>query len=184
MSYVNKGSTTATVTVSMEPDRSGNFVCDGAADEVQINAAVARVVALGGGSVELGAGSYSLDDEIDITASDITLRGQGLNTMLTQTAVDGSDTVLIFVGIGAHINNVIIENLKLVGNAQSGDGIRMRYCDHGIIRDCWLSEHGNHCIYFDFNSYSTLDNHTCYNNTVDIFSLHHPCNVKIQFTVP
>ena len=40
MSYEIKGSLAATVVVSREPDRSGNLVCDGTADDVEIQAAL------------------------------------------------------------------------------------------------------------------------------------------------
>lgn len=57
MSYENKGSMATTVLVTREPDRSGNHVCDGAADDVQIQAAIDEVGRHGGGLVVLDGGS-------------------------------------------------------------------------------------------------------------------------------
>ena len=51
MSFRNKGTIGPTVIVSCEPDRSGNFVCDGTADDVQIQEAIDYVNVLGGGLV-------------------------------------------------------------------------------------------------------------------------------------
>lgn len=58
MSYRNKGSIDATVTVTAEPDRSGNYVCNGTNDYVELQAAINDVSNLGGGTVYVKRGTY------------------------------------------------------------------------------------------------------------------------------
>jgi len=66
-----------------------DFVCDGTADEVQINAAIAALPA-GGGKVVLTEGTFTLAARIDFAAVDnIALEGMGREAT-TITAVDSS----------------------------------------------------------------------------------------------
>jgi len=58
--YTNKGTTTALAIVSRDPDLSGNFVCDGVADNVQIQQAIDSVNSLGGGQVYIKEGTYDI----------------------------------------------------------------------------------------------------------------------------
>jgi len=122
MSFENKGSMGATIIISREPDRSGNFVCDGVADEVQINAAIGLVTA--GGRILLLEGTYNLAAGIDVNDAGITIQGQGCsivgafeNTVLR--LANGANTY-IFNATG---NNTIIKDLVLDGNfANNGAG--------------------------------------------------------------
>jgi len=58
------------------------FLCDGVADDVQINAAEAYVTALGGGTVELERGTFTLADPIIPTGNQLWYKGQGPDTFL------------------------------------------------------------------------------------------------------
>ena len=81
------GSLAATITVSRLPDRSGNYVCDGTADEVQINAALAYVNGLGGGEALLLQGTYTLAAPIVFPGGNLTLRGVGIGTFIDGDAL-------------------------------------------------------------------------------------------------
>ena len=58
------------------------WYCDNTADDVQINAAQAYVVALGGGSVEFESGTYVLADPIIPTGNELAFKGQGADTLI------------------------------------------------------------------------------------------------------
>jgi len=61
MSLENKGSMATTVTISMEPDRSGNYVCSGVADNVEIQAAIDYVTSSSlGGRIYIKRGIYNI----------------------------------------------------------------------------------------------------------------------------
>ncbi len=70
-----------------------DYVCDGTADDVEINEALLQIKAAGGGTVFLSAGSYTLADTIKIP-SDVTLEGEGTATKLTFDTSVGDKTMI------------------------------------------------------------------------------------------
>ncbi len=70
-----------------------DYVCDGTADDVEINAALSQVASAGGGMVFLAAGSYTLADTIRIP-SDVTLAGEGSATKLSFATSVGDKTMI------------------------------------------------------------------------------------------
>ena len=78
---------TAYVGFNLALDPKVNYwYCDGVADDVQINAAVAYLVTLGGGSIVLETGTYVLDAAVDLE-TEVMLIGQGRNTLLNGDAL-------------------------------------------------------------------------------------------------
>ncbi|MCK5642458.1 MAG: right-handed parallel beta-helix repeat-containing protein, partial [Gammaproteobacteria bacterium] len=73
-----------------------DFVCDGTADEVQINAAISAALAIGGGTVVLSEGTFVLGNSI-VMASGVTLQGQGYSTLIQY-----DDTIAGAGAIGHH----------------------------------------------------------------------------------
>jgi hypothetical protein len=72
------------VTVGFE---NADYICDGDADHVEIQAALTAVNAVGGGMVYLKKGNYSLTNTSDITVGDNTvIVGAGVSTVLTKTS--------------------------------------------------------------------------------------------------
>jgi len=99
-----------------------DYVCDGTADDVEINEALSQVKAAGGGTVFLSAGSYTLADTIKIP-SDVTLAGEGTATKLAfDTSV--SDKTMItndcnYTFAQRHPTgnkNIIISNIYIDGD--------------------------------------------------------------------
>jgi len=70
-----------------------DYVCDGTADDVEINAALTQVEAAGGGTVFLTAGNYTLTDSIKIP-SDVMLAGEGNATKLAFDTSVGDKTMI------------------------------------------------------------------------------------------
>ena len=67
---------------SCKDGKDNYWYCDGTADDVQINAAQAYVVALGGGTVELERGTFSIIAPIIPTGNDLWFKGQGVDTLI------------------------------------------------------------------------------------------------------
>jgi len=172
MSYVNKGSMPATVTVSREPDFSGNWTCDGAADDVQINAALAYVTVLGGGTVNLGQGTYTLADPITFTGNQLTLQGQGEDTFLdgdglatTEHAIsitsftdcvirdlsiqtqDGGAKTCHCVFIDDTASRTLIENVTIIASDDNGIHIEGTSQADTRILNCNILSADGHGIY-------------------------------------
>lgn len=110
--YTRMGTIVASAVVSREPDRSGNFICDGTADEVEINAAIVYVGTLGGGSVTLLHGTYNIAAQIvDGGYNNILLQGVGWTTILFAVAGLNASPVSI-----TSVSGWTIQNLKVNGN--------------------------------------------------------------------
>lgn len=132
-----------------------DYLCDGANDEVQINAAIAALPS-SGGEILLREGTYCCCASILLTKPNVSLRGCGTNTVISavwQTEVsgglfsvsganaqlcdlqlDGSGTDPLEAGItlsggGAHLNGIRISGFSPNLNINS---------DQNILHDCFL----------------------------------------------
>jgi len=107
-----------------------DYVCDGVADEVEINAAIESLDGIGG-SIELSEGTFNILDYFLINKSNITLKGQGKSTIIsgtttypfridiTATGVIIKDLVSQGGGYGIASNGeVILQNCVFNGTTQ------------------------------------------------------------------
>jgi parallel beta-helix repeat protein len=102
------------------------WYCDGAADDVQINAAITYVNGLGGGIVLLEQGIYTTTAAITLLAN-VHVIGEGVDTAIASTAA-------ISLLSGSSANNVSIRFLSITGGgAGNQEGISLTSCDHAII---------------------------------------------------
>jgi hypothetical protein len=120
---------------------TGDFDCDGAADEVQINEAIARLARLGGGTVELSRGTFSIDGPI-VMQSCVSLVGQGSGgpwaggaTTIRRT---GAFAMLTIRGEGpgggpTHVHGVRVRDVELDGADHRAAGILTHYADTIVI---------------------------------------------------
>lgn len=111
---------------------SADYVCDGVADEVQINAALAAVPAAGGSVLINGA--YTIAGAINFAKGKTRLRGTGFGTIITVVNAGGSpvNTSLL--------NNIhaycAMEDFWFDGNAANNAGATSSY---GILLSCTYS---------------------------------------------
>jgi|GEM_PF-3614732 len=91
-------------------DGTGNYSCDGVADNVQIQAAIDAVYAAGGGKVVIKEGNYSIASTVNVKQN-IELEGVGIATNLA-LANDVNAPVLKV----NQANNVAIRSLHIDGN--------------------------------------------------------------------
>lgn len=101
--------TVATIVVAT--DGSGDFNCDGTADEVEINAALNSLPATGG-CIYIKEGIYNITATINITTANTGLIGCGRATIFNFTGGLG-------IAIG-NVSNVIIQQLSFTGIAGLG----------------------------------------------------------------
>ncbi|MCK4256374.1 right-handed parallel beta-helix repeat-containing protein, partial [candidate division WOR-3 bacterium] len=137
--YIDQQTTTAantgyhapTLTVSMSPDSTGDWVCDGTADDVEIQAALDQINTLGGGVVYVKQGTYNLSGNLT-PYSNTTLMGTGPGTVLNRTTATA-----------INVNNktrVVIENLRITGSCTQG--IQFYDATDGEIKQCWIDNSG------------------------------------------
>ena len=86
-----------------------DYLCDGAADQVEINNAI-KALPAGGGKVILLEGTYDITASVSVNKSNVTVEGMGFSTVLARNFTGH----LIEVQ-GSNVNNVILENFKISG---------------------------------------------------------------------
>ncbi len=124
-----------------------DYICDGASDQTEINAAINALPA-SGGRVLLLEGTYYIDDKISLSYTNnnhyVTLEGQGDGTLLTIPDGHDADMNLILVQ-GDDSTNVVqhptIKNLRLDGNSanvgadKTYNGIQFHFVDYGTVEN-------------------------------------------------
>ena len=108
--FVTVGSSTFT--------EATDYVCDGTDDNVQIQAAIGRSAAAGGGTVLLSPGTFNIEDGVTIDIADnVSLIGCGSSTIV-KALVDGS-----YINIGSSSNtkvaNILIQTAIRASGASS-----------------------------------------------------------------
>ena len=106
---------TYVIAASNSRDNTGaDAVCDGTADNVEIQAGIDAVNTAGGGTVMLLDGTYEIDATINLKSS-VTLSGNGYGTVLTRS----DTTVFLSVATSTTATNVVVENILFDGNEQA-----------------------------------------------------------------
>jgi len=169
------GQRNATLTVSASDTPAAlknlaNYKCDGTADEVEINAAIAALptggatsvktseentYASAGGTILLLAGTYNLDAPIsNTTVNACVLRGEGQATILNNRQTDAGHAIH-FNGVGQTygLNRCQIRDLLIQGNytsaeVRSGDGLVMADCNYNQVNNVHAISNGGNGISF------------------------------------
>jgi len=135
--YTWKGTVAATAIVSVYPDTSGNFWGDGVADDVEIQAAIDYVNALGGGSVALMTGTFWVNVTIYLRGK-VGLVGQGVSATQLRAIVGLEANILEWSPI---VNEYFayVANMDIHGDASGtvGHGIYTTDNDGGEANDFW-----------------------------------------------
>lgn len=116
VAFENKGAMAATVVVAASDSlnkAAANYVCDGVADNVEIQAAINALPA-GGGKVLLLEGTYNCAATITLK-SHTYLCGEGWNSIIFQVAGTNA-TVLENVTLGGGDHDIHVSDLQIDGN--------------------------------------------------------------------
>jgi len=100
---------TVAVVVSTDPNDHPDFLCDGVADDIEINLAIQRADSATAWTVLLKPGTYHVQHGISVT-SNVTLRGSGPNTVIRLD--DNAPSMLTSAGI------IRMKDPTLTGNAK------------------------------------------------------------------
>ncbi|MGF7229539.1 MAG: beta strand repeat-containing protein [Candidatus Saccharibacteria bacterium] len=148
-----------TVTRTVGPSGSvADFVCSGTADDVQINAAIAAVSSLGGGTVHITAGVYAISAHI-ILASNVTIRGEGTSTKLIMADARSFKSTAQ--------NNIVIKGLYLDLNAHTGSNTYGMYIDQSndiTVDSCYILNCKNYGIFTTNSAVGTVASRFRYTN--------------------
>lgn len=116
-----------TIAAADTVDKSAaNYICDGTADEVEINAAIGEMA--GGGTITLLAGTYNINAPIvlsnDGKDSGITIQGVGDTSIITLPNGHATDMPMIWAygTSSGKLQNVVFKDFKIDGNAANVTG--------------------------------------------------------------
>jgi len=116
-----------------------DYYCDGAADEVEINAAIAYVNAAGGGTVFLSEGTFTLAASIALLTG-VILVGAGYNTVL-----NGAGFSLVLANTQ---DSVGVRLLRTTGNVGAWfAGIEYNSVADSFIDTVWLENTGDYGVW-------------------------------------
>lgn len=135
--------------IIVSTDGSGDYNTDGTSDQTEINEAISNLPA-GGGVVHLKKGTYTIDGMVTILKSNVTLEGEGPNTIIKiANASNLGDGVRVGDGGTTAYSNIIIKNLMIDGNsAGNTTGNQSPLVIFGasatkhtkiVIENCWLT---------------------------------------------
>ena len=170
-----------------------DYLCDGTADQTEINAAITALPATGGEIVILD-GTYNITAKIDVTKDNVSIRGNGNATILKRMFNSSlNEGVITLMGrSGCKIANLQIEgnktsysnsyNYGIYLNASSNNNtITGNTCKNNIVSGIYLSSssntitcntcnNNNSGIRLHSSSNNTVTGNTCNNNSTG-FSL-------------
>lgn len=116
---------------------AADYACDGTADEVEIEAAIADVVAAGGGTVLLSRGAFYLAASIT-GAADVNLIGEGWTTKITvANGTNNSFSLLDGTWTRSILADFQVDGNKANNASASGMGFFGSTPD-GIMRNVWF----------------------------------------------
>jgi parallel beta-helix repeat protein len=170
-----------------------DYLCDGTADQVEINNAITALPVTGGEIVILD-GTYIITAKINITKDNVSIRGNGDATILKRMfdSASAEGVITLTSRSGCKIANLQIDGNKTSYPNSDNYGIHLAYesnnntitgntCDNngaGIYLDYSSSNNtitGNTCdnngvgIYLDESSNNTITGNTCNNNDSGIY---------------
>ncbi len=162
-------------------DGSGDYNCDGTADEVEINDALSNLPSTGG-IVLLKKGTYNIAGSIDMLKSNVVLQGEGKATKIFLS--NSANVDIIRVGNGTTIvNDCVVENMTVDGNRSNQTSLGSPVIIWGssgtkalrnIVRGCRLTNCLSDCLKVIYADKGIIQNNVIEENTggagIGIFS--------------
>lgn len=165
----------AAATASVQMQAAADYLCDGTADDVEINAALASLPA-SGGTVLLSEGTFTLAAAISLNVTSQTLRGMGMGaTILAAVSAGGTPVNVGLIQMNSaygEVSDLTIDGNKANNAAQTsmigiyvpattspsirrvrvvnsaGDGIMVwNVAQNGVMRDCLVESSAARGIY-------------------------------------
>jgi len=158
------------------------YRCDGVADQVEINAAIAAMGATGG-TVILLEGTYNITASINL-ASLTALMGQGAGTVLFIPNGHNADLNVISA---VSVNRVLVADLRIDGNkanqtAGNMNGIYFETVTYSKIVDSWVENLRTLGIYLEASDYNTIVNNISRGNSYGIYGYQSSSNIVVGNT--
>ena len=142
-----------------------DYLCDGTADQTEINAAITALPATGGEVVILD-GTYNITAKINVAKNNVSIRGNGNATILKRMydSSTGEGVITLTSRSGCKIANLQVDGNKASYTASNNFGIYLSSSSNNTVT-------GNTCnnnstgIYLSSSSNNTVTGNTCNNNS-------------------
>ena len=143
-----------------------DYLCDGTADQVEINAAIQALPSTGGDVVILD-GTYNIAATIAMNKANVKLSGNGAATVLKR--MWNSSTYEGVINITATNGGCCVENLQIDGNnatytSNFSRGIYLSNSDNNTITGNTCNNNSYYGIYLSNSNNNTITGNTCNNN--------------------
>jgi parallel beta-helix repeat protein len=152
-------------------EKDCDYLCDGTADQTEINAAITALPATGGEIVILD-GTYNITAKIDVTKDNVSIRGNGnatiLKRMFNSTSAEG--VITLTIRSGCKIVNLQIDGNKTSYTNSNNNGIYIRDSSNNNTitgNTCNNNSGSGICLYSSSNN--TVTGNTCNNNNNGIY---------------
>jgi len=147
-----------------------DYLCDGTADQVEINNAITALPATGGEIVILD-GTYNITAKINVTKNNVSIRGNGnatiLKRMFNSSAREG--VITLTSRSGCKIANLQVDGNKTSYNNSYNYGIYLVSSSNNTVA-CNTCNNSNSGINIsDSSSNNTITGNTCNNNSYGIY---------------
>ena len=145
----------STVTLSTQTNRNDNVAEINAGDYESLQAAFDAVPKTGG-RVLIPSGTYEITAPLRLRTGDVRIEGSGNSTHIVNRNEDGAPALVIAhedlrdVKPDDRLWRVQIANLRITGNAKSGDGIHAILVNEIFLHNVTVSYHGGDGILLDY----------------------------------
>ncbi len=146
-----------------------DYLCDGTADQAEINTAITALPATGGEIVILD-GTYNITAKINVTKDNVSIRGNGNATILKRMFNSGSaeGVITLTSRSGCKIADLQIEGNKTSYTNNYNYGIYLNSSSNNTVT-CNTCNNNNSGIHLYSSSNNTVTCNTCNNNNRGIF---------------
>lgn len=154
-----------------------DYLCDGTADDVEINAAIQALPSTGGEIVILD-GMYNITATIAMNKDDVKLSGNGNATVLKRMWNSSTNAGVITVTAtngGCCIENLCVDGNKATYDTNNNCGIYISGSNNNTITGNTCINNGQMGIYLYNSSDNTITDNTCNNNDNNGIYLYNIC---------
>ena len=145
-----------------------DYLCDGTADDVEINAAIQALPSAGGEIVILD-GTYNITATIAMNKDNVKLSGNGTATILKRmwdsSVSEGVITVTAANG-GCYVENLQVDGNEATYKSVNDNGIYLNNSNNNTVTGNTCNNNRNG-IYLTNSDNNTITGNTCNNNTYD-----------------
>ena len=143
-----------------------DYLCDGTADDVEINAAI-QALPTGGGEVVILDGTYNITATIAINKNNVMLSGNGNSTILKR--MWNSNNLEGIVTVTATNGGCCVASLQIDGNrgsytSSNNRGIHISGSSNNKVTDNTCNNNASHGIALMTSSNNTVTGNTCNSN--------------------